>query len=513
MRLLVIALTGLALVISASAVEPKPGAKGTNKKKPVASAKKAPSKAPAKKVASSKAPAKRPAGALNASIASAPKKSPSSKRYSKTKVVARRLPKPTPVSKQVRTQAVSYVSTEVEDAASIPVENSAALIPFFEQLYRGQRGETEGPVRILHYGDSHTAADEWTGDMRVRFQAKFGDGGSGYSYAGRPWNSYRRLDVRTGSTKNWHSDGLVGRSGDGLYGLGGVSMSTNVPRESVYLQADCQQIELFYLQQPGGGALQLYDNGSAVDRVSTEGELAPGYFRYTTTPGPHRFEFETIEKAPVRLFGISAENARGVTYETLGINGAQASIVLDWDQALLASNVTHRNPALIVLAYGTNEAGRRDWTKETYRAMFSQLIQRFRAAAPAATILVIGPPDRFVRNRGKWAPMESISMIVEAQREAAIANRCPFWDMRAKMGGMGSMQQWVLAGMAQYDYVHFTSPGYRLLGDAIFRDLMNQYGEFLKARESIASVPAPTVPVGAAAKATAAEIAVPQAQQ
>jgi len=109
--------------------------------------------------------------------------------------------------------------------------------------------------------------------------------------------------------------------------------------------------------------------------------------------------------------------------------------------------------------------------------------------------------------------MESISMIVEAQREAAIANRCPFWDMRAKMGGMGSMQQWVLAGMAQYDYVHFTSPGYRLLGDAIFRDLMNQYGEFLKARESIASVPAPTVPVGAAAKATAAEIAVPQAQQ
>ena len=508
MRFVLSTLVGLALVISASAVEPKPGAKATSSKKAAVSAKKKPAQ---KKAVAKASPPK--TGVQSASVA-APKKR-AQKRSARIRVVARRIPKGPPVPKQVRTQAVSYVSSEVEDAASIPVENSAALIPFFEQLYRGQRGETEGPVRILHYGDSHAAADELTGDMRSRFQAKFGDGGSGYSFAGRPWSGYRRMDVRTGSTRNWHSDGLVGRAGDGLYGLGGVSMTTSNPRESVYLQADCQQIELFYLQQPGGGALQVYDNGNAVDRITTEGELSPGYFRYTTTPGPYRFEFETLERAPVRLFGISAENARGVTYETLGINGAQASIVLDWDQALLASNVTHRNPALIVLAYGTNEAGRRDLTKEAYRAMFSELIQRFRAAAPAATILVIGPPDRFVRTRGKWAPMESISLIVEAQREAAIANRCPFWDMRAKMGGMGSMQKWVLAGMAQYDYVHFTGPGYRLLGDAIFRDLMSQYGEFLKARDAVAAAPlSPAVaPPGVASRPVAGEVAVPQAQR
>ena len=78
----------------------------------------------------------------------------------------------------------------------IPVEHSAALIPFFEQLYRHQKGEMPGPIRILHYGDSHTAADEWTGAMRTHFQEKFGDGGPGYSFAGKPWNGYRRLDVQ-----------------------------------------------------------------------------------------------------------------------------------------------------------------------------------------------------------------------------------------------------------------------------------------------------------------------------
>ena len=66
----------------------------------------------------------------------------------------------------------------------------------------------------------------------------------------------------------------------------------------------------------------------------------------------------------MRLFGWVAENATGVTYETLGINGAQASIVLDWNEPVLKSNIERRNPSLIVLAYGTNEAGRKDLTLE-----------------------------------------------------------------------------------------------------------------------------------------------------
>src|SRR5271170_4980827 len=299
------------------------------------------------------------------------------------------IPKAPPVNAHNRAEANEGVFTKVARGADLPVENAAALVPFFELLYRHQKGEMPGPVRILHYGDSHTAADEWTGDLRSRFQEKFGDGGSGYSFAGRPWNGYRREDVRSGSTHGWHTDGLVGRTGDGIYGLGGVSMSARAPHEAVYLQADGQQFELFYLQQPGGGAIQIYDNGGLVERVSTDGEGAPAYYHYETVPGSHRLEVETLDHNPVRLFGWVAENPTGVTYETLGINGAQASIVLNWDEAVLRSNIERRNPALIVLAYGTNEAGRKDWTLESYRDMLIGLIGRFRKAAPTATILLI----------------------------------------------------------------------------------------------------------------------------
>lgn len=365
------------------------------------------------------------------------------------------------------------------------MENAAALVPFFEQLHRHLKGEMTGAVRILQYGDSHTAADEWTGQLRNRFQEKFGDGGSGYSLAGRPYNSYRRFDVRSGSTRGWHSDGLVGRSGDGVYGLGGISMSARAPREAVYLQADSGEFELFYYQQPGGGTVDLYDNGTPLDRISTDGEASPAYFHLSREPGPHLLELETVDRGPVRLFGWVAEHPTGVTYEELGINGAQASMILDWDEATLRSNIERRNPALIVLAYGTNEAGRKDWTLESYREMYARVIARLREAAPAATILVIGPPDRQIRTRKGWQTLEKVEMIVEAQRQAAVAAGCPFWDLRAKMGGSGSMAQWVRSGLAQADHVHFTGPGYRMLGDAVFRDLMSQYELFLKARESL----------------------------
>jgi len=390
------------------------------------------------------------------------------------------------VSAKARAAAHDFVFENVTEGADIPVENAAALVPFFEQLYRHQRAEAMGPLRILHYGDSHTAADEWTGALRTMFQEKFGDGGSGYSLAGRPWTSYRRMDVRSGSTRGWHTDGLVGRTGDGVYGLGGVSMSAARPRESVYVQADGADFELFYYQQPGGGTVQLYDNGIPVEQISTDGEPGPAYYRMETIPGAHRVEAETLDGGPVRLFGFVAENTTGVTYEELGINGAQASIMMGWNEETLRSNIERRNPALIVLAYGTNEAGQKNWTLETYRDMYAQLIERLRADAPTATILVIGPPDRtqYIRGRG-WTTMDGIDMIAEAQRQAAAATGSAFWDLRAKMGGKGSMLQWVSAGMAQADHVHFTGPGYHMLADAVFRDLMSQYDVFLKARGEI----------------------------
>ena len=367
--------------------------------------------------------------------------------------------------------------------ASPPIiENPAALIPFLEQLYRLEHGGP-GLVRILHYGDSHTAADEWTGTIRSLLQTKFGDGGAGFSHAGRPWNSYRRLDVRSFGSPRWYSDGLLGREGDGLYGISGVSITTSLPGQTAGLKADCESAELLYLKQPRGGPVDLYDNGVFVERIPTEGETGAGYYKLPMAPGAHYFEVRTVERAPVRLYGWATENNRGVTYETLGINGAMATIMEKWDAALQAEHIAHRNPALIVLAYGTNESASRDWNQPQGTQEFAAIIKRLRAAAPSAAILVIGPPDRYYMVRGVWTVHPKIDGIAAAQRDAAKAAGVAFWDIRERMGGSGAMREWVRAGLAQGDYIHFTAPGYRLLGAAMYKELLEQYRTFIKVRE------------------------------
>jgi lysophospholipase L1-like esterase len=387
------------------------------------------------------------------------------------------------VSPQARAKAERGVSTEL--AKSNNVENPGSLVPFYEQLYREKHGLSQSAVHILHFGDSHTAADEWTGGLRELFQAGFGDGGPGFSLAGHPFRGYRRFDVSGGASAGWHTEGLARADGDGLFGLGGVSVSAQSAGQNVYISAECNLLEIFYLQQPGGGDLAFYDNGERVADIATDGELGAGYFSHRPGPGLHSFELRTLRHAPVRLFGWAADRNKGVTYEALGINGAEAAVMFKWDEKMLASNLEHRNPALIVLAYGTNEAGSPNWDYENYERMFSALLARLRHDAPTASILVVGPPDRYYRQkRGPLQPLEKVGAIIAAQREACRENGAAFWDTRARMGGKGSMRQWVTAGLAQRDYVHFLGQGYRLLGNTLFKDMMSNYDDFVKARET-----------------------------
>ncbi len=290
-----------------------------------------------------------------------------------------------------------------------------------------------------------------------------------------------------GASKGWDAAGLRTGEGDGLFGLGGVSIATERSGQTIYLDADCSSVELDYLQQPGGGRVALSDNGVTVKESSTEGPFAAGFLEYATAPGHHRLEVRTVESAPVRLFGWVTENPKGLTYESMGINGAEAALIQRWDESMHAAYIKRRDPSLIVLAYGTNEAGDSKWTESGYLETFSAILQRMRRAAPGASILVLGPPDRFVRVKGHWRPYGSVDRIVTAQLEACRENRCAYWNTRARMGAEGSMVNWVMAGLAQGDYVHFTSAGYQRLANVLFQDIMRQYESYLKVRPELAS--------------------------
>ncbi len=382
------------------------------------------------------------------------------------------------VSPQVRHVAFQAVSARATHP-TITLEGAGALVPFFEQI---SRPSETASLHILHYGDSHTASDDWAAEMRQSLQAKFGTGGPGFILAGHPFAGYRRFDSRGNNSRGWYTDGLVGRQGDGIYGLSGVSLTAQSAGQTVSLVAEAEQLELHYLQQPAGGQLEFAVDGIPVGAIDTAGDLAPGIYRYTPPAGSHEYRVTTASDAPVRLFGWVAQNHSGITYETLGINGAKAGLMLDWNQPILAGEMAARDPALIVVAYGTNEALSRSWTQAEYRSAFSEVIHRLRADAPVASILIVGPPDCLLRYRGSRLPFPHLDDVIDIQRQVALENGCAFWDWRSRMGGPGSVRQWVQAGLSQGDYVHFTGAGYRLIGDMLIEELLEQYNRFLAVR-------------------------------
>lgn len=70
-----------------------------------------------------------------------------------------------------------------------------ALLAFYKSLYRTENGARPLMTRILHYGDSHVAADILTGALRNKFQLGFGVEGRGVIYDALGVNGARATDL------------------------------------------------------------------------------------------------------------------------------------------------------------------------------------------------------------------------------------------------------------------------------------------------------------------------------
>jgi lysophospholipase L1-like esterase len=408
-------------------------------------------------------------------IGAAPQAKSTKQTTKTTKRAAKKIVRHTaPVSPAARAAARDAIDRRMA-AVHVGVENPAALANYFAALDHAQ--ESGKPVHILQFGDSHTASDDWVNAMRIAAQSLYGDGGPGYVHAGHPFLGYRRFDASGASSAGWKTDGNKSHEDDPNQGLSHVSISTNTPGQTVRLTASGESLGIFYLRQPGGGQFEVtFDGGekAVVSTSSTDGEPQPGYFSQSLTPGRHELTLRTMNFAPVRLFGWTLDNSTGVTFETLGVNGALASKILDANEQIWASEVAQRAPALIILAYGTNEANSHLWTAAQYRADLTEIIARIRRAAPDASILMVGPPDC-----GKILPLLHLSEVIDIQRAIAREQSVAFWDWRMHMGGDGIVHQWVLAGLGQADYVHLTGEGYRLIGNMLFAQIEKAHSEGL----------------------------------
>ena len=195
----------------------------------------------------------------------------------------------------------------------------------------------------------------------------------------------------------------------------------------------------------------------------------------------------------MRVFGVSLDRAQpGIVFDALGINGARVTTCLQWNEQHWAEQLKHRAPALVVLAYGTNESTDENTSQQTYERQLVDLLGRVARAVPSASCLLLGPPDRAVQSDGSWTTSAKLVEIVASQRRVAEAAGCAFYNQLEAMGGQGTVAGWASEDppRAQKDRVHLTRDGYAQLGGSFASDVMRAYAGWR--RES--GLPATTAP-------------------
>lgn len=357
-----------------------------------------------------------------------------------------------------------------------------AMRSFHDALRRADAGVEQ--ARLVFYGASHVAADFWSNDIRQRLQTRFGDAGHGFLMPVRAWRSYRHLGgVRVESSRRgWDSLRIRASSRDiGPLGVAGMAVEGSAPTAWGRIDTGDNHAGLFrvlYLEQPDGGTFDVLIDGRRVARVATAGtEMRGGTHVVHAPDGPHQLEVRLRGDGPVRLFGVSLEReSPGVIVDTMGLNGARASAQLLWTEDIHQAYLRTLDPSLVVLAYGTNEAGDTDQPIERYERRLRRVVARVRGTVPNASCLLVGPSDRPIRTQDEPVDRPRTHQIIDVQRRVSRDFGCAFFDLVAFGGGPLSMVHWAAHDppFAQRDLVHYTVRGYhrlgQVLGDAIMAD-------------------------------------------
>ena len=118
--------------------------------------------------------------------------------------------------------------------------------------------------------------------------------------------------------------------------------------------------------------------------------------------------------------------------------------------------------------------------------------------------LVFSPLDQGTRERGRVVTMDTIPTIVEAQREAAFAEGCAFYDTFQAMGGEGAVRRWLRSRprLASGDLRHMTPAGYEVVGNLFYKAILEGFAGYLEEEgaspASSASAPSSSSPASLA---------------
>lgn len=414
-----------------------------------------------------------------------------------------------PQDNRTRLAARTPAPTERQPALPARDRSGLALGQFYKALQGLESGRRSSPVTILHLGDSHIAADRFSGDLRQLLQRRFGNAGRGLVMPGNPFGYSHSRGLKIKNQGNWKISNSQ-RGHPGPYGITGVRLTSSDPQSSLILQTSGRAFdhaEATLLTGPGMGSARIETDRER--RTINLSAARTGLKRVRFKRRSSSLRIRPAGEAPVSLLSWSVGNNRpGIRYINLGIPGASMLTTRRWSRKLYADEVRRLRPDLIILAYGTNEGFNDRLNLDAYQRYYRQFAARLRDAAPRAAFLIIGPPDgarlpRFADRQSagckslsrqerrsytaglsaktqrlaRWHAPPNLAAVRSTLKRIAKRIKARFWDWSKVMGSNCGIHKWANSNpkKAVSDHVHLTSLGARTSAKILYNDLMNRY--------------------------------------
>lgn len=175
------------------------------------------------------------------------------------------------------------------------------------------------------------------------------------------------------------------------------------------------------------------------------------------------------------LTGIFMGNdrpVRGITYHSIGVNGAAVSDYLDKCPDF-TRDLKMIHPDLVIFGIGINDATGPNFDSTIFRRRYLQLVDSIRKDNPDCAFIFVTNNDSYRKAGRKKVPNQNGLLAHDAFMRIAADCGGAVWDQFVVMGGYNSINKWYSSDLAQKDKVHFTRKGYELLGDLFSNALFN----------------------------------------
>lgn len=344
--------------------------------------------------------------------------------------------------------------------AAITVSSDGKLI--LDSLFKGA---DTCSVRVIHYGDSQIEEDRMSMSLRRHLQARYGGGGVGLLplFQTVPTRTVRQtltmngeVQPTSGGPKRYLVYGPKRMRRDtSLYGpMGQVALMNDsliLGSEDILFTAEMKhknKTESYFSQARIWGTrdslILLPDSSSSVE-IALSGRQ--------------------------EIYGISLETPTGVQVDNIPMRGCSGYIFRQIDSAQLARYYRETNARLIILQFGGNMIPHMSAEKNVnaYVSEMRRHIRYLKRLAPHAALLFIGPSDMCRLKDGVWTSYEMLPVLDAALRRMCEKEDILYWSLFKSMGGAGAMENWMQAGKACEDGIHFTPKGAAEAGNMLWQ--------------------------------------------